>query len=345
MDQRVDQPTTSSNDPILVTGHGPNNRDAAARSRPDGLPLVVIAGPTAVGKTAAGIALARRFGGEVVNADSRNLYRGMDIGTAKPTSKERAEVPHHLIDVLDPTEEMSLARYQEMATSAIAAVQVRHRLPFLVGGTPLYVNAVVEGWRIPQVPPDPYFRAAQEARVAAGALPELLEELAQVDPVAAARCGPNARRVIRALEVFRATGRPMSELEGKGPPPYRTLEFGLKMPRALLHRAVDERVEEQVRDGLVDEVRRLLAAGVPAEAPAMSSLGYRQMVPFLAGEVTLAEAVARIKTDTHRYVRHQETWLRRNPALIALDVTETGWRERAAALVERFVGLGGPSGR
>ena len=326
-----------------TAGHGSHAADAgtagaaATRSRPDGPPLVVVAGPTAVGKTAAGIALARRFGGEVVNADSRNLYRGMDVGTAKPTPAERAGVPHHLIDVLDPTDEMSLARYQELATAAIAGVQARGRVPFLVGGTPLYVNAVVEGWRVPRVPPDPAFRAEQEAIVAAGGLPELVARLAAVDPVAAARSGPNARRVIRALEVYRATGRPMSELEGKGPPPYRTLELGLTMPRARLHRAIDDRVEEQIRQGLVEEVRGLLAAGVPPAAPAMTSLGYRQLLPYLAGEETLAQAIARIKADTHRYVRHQETWLRRNAHLVPLDVTEPGWRERATELVARFL--------
>ena len=297
----------------------------------------MIAGPTAVGKTATGILLARRFGGEVVNADSRNLYRGMDIGTAKPTAEERAGVPHHLIDVLDPTDEMSLARYQELATAAIAEVHARGKLPFLVGGTPLYVNAVVEGWRVPRVPPDPAFRAAQAARVAAGGLPDLIAELARIDPPAAARSGPNPRRIIRALEVYRAIGRPMSEVEGKGPPPYRTIEIGLTMPRPMLHRAVDNRVADQVRHGLVEEVRGLLTAGVPADAPAMTSLGYRQLLPFLAGEMTLDEAIARIKADTHRYVRHQETWLRRNRSLIPLDVTVPGWRERASASVEQFV--------
>jgi tRNA dimethylallyltransferase len=338
-------------DAILAPTHAANNRTAggrapaatpdeavpSSRSRPGGPPLVVVAGPTAVGKTAAGIALARRFGGEVVNADSRNLYRGMDVGTAKPTPQERAGVPHHLIDVLDPTDEMSLAHYQELATATIAEVHRRGRIPFLVGGTPLYVNAVVEGWRIPRVPPDPAFRAELEARVAAGGLAELMERLAAVDPIAAARSGPNARRVIRALEVHRATGRPMSELEGKGPPPYRTLEFGLAMPRARLHRAVDDRVDDQIRQGLVEEVRRLLAAGVPPDAPAMTSLGYRQLLGYLAGEETIELAIERIKTDTHRYVRHQETWLRRNRHLVPLDVTEPGWLDRAAALVGRFL--------
>jgi tRNA dimethylallyltransferase len=290
-----------------------------------------------VGKTAAGIRLARQFDGEVVNADSRNLYRGMDIGTAKPMLEERADVPHHLIDVLEPTDEMSLARYQELAYEVIAGIHARGRVPFLVGGTPLYVNAVVEGWRIPRVPPDPDFRAAMEERVAAGELNALIAELAAVDPVAAARSGPNARRVIRALEIYRATGRPMSELEGKGPPPYRTLELGLTMPRARLHRAVDDRVEEQIATGLVEEVRGLLAAGVPPEAPAMTSLGYRQLLPYLRGEETLEQVKTRIKVDTHRYVRHQETWLRRNRRLVPVDVTAPGWHERTATLVADFL--------
>ena len=299
--------------------------------------LVVIAGPTAVGKTAAGIALARRFGGEVVSADSRYLYRGLDIGVAKPTEAERRGVPHHLIDVIGPAEEMSLARYQDLAFAAIAAITARGRVPFLGGGTPLYVNAVVERWRIPRVPPDPAFRARLEAEAAAGGVAPLAARLAAVDPVAAARSGSNLRRIIRALEVHAATGVPMSEQEGKGPPPFAALELGLTMPRALLRAAVDARVDDQVARGLVEEVRGLLAAGLSPDAPAMSALGYRQLLPYFRGETTLGEAVDRIKTDTRRYLRHQETWLRRNPRLIPLDVSQPNWQEQAARLVERFL--------
>ncbi len=299
--------------------------------------LVVIAGPTAVGKTRAGIELGRRFNGEVVSADSRYLYRGMDIGVAKPTPEEQGGVPHHLIDVVDPDEPMSLATFQELAMAAIAGIHARGRLPLLVGGTPLYVNAVVEGWRIPRVPPDPVFRADLEAEAVREGIAPLAAHLHEIDPVAAARSRTNLRRIIRALEVHAATGQRMSDLEGKGPRPFETLELGLTMPRERLRIAIDARVDDQIARGLVAEVRGLLAGGLAPDAPAMSSLGYRQLLPYLRGEATLEEAVARIKADTHRYVRHQETWLRRNPHLVPIDVTQEGWLERAAKLVTRFL--------
>ena len=300
-------------------------------------PLVVVAGPTAVGKTAAAVALARRFGGEIVNADSRLLYQGLDIGTAKPTTEERGGVPHHLIDVLDPAKDLSLARYQDLALATIRAIHARDRLPFLVGGTPLYVNAVVEGWRIPRVPPDPALRAALEADAAEHGLPTLTARLAAVDPAAATRSGTNLRRVIRALEVFAATGVPMSALEGKGPAPFAALELALTMPRDALHRRIDARTDESFRRGLIDEVRALLAAGLPPDAPSLGAIGYRQLLPHLRGDEPLTDAVARINADTRRYVRHQETWLRRNPRLLRLDVTEAGWLDRAAAAVAAFL--------
>lgn len=300
--------------------------------------LVVVVGPTAIGKTRLGIELALRFDGEVVNADSRYLYRGFDIGVAKPTAEERHGVPHHLIDILPPAGEMSLAIYQDLAFAAIADILRRGKLPLLVGGTPLYVNAVVENWTIPRVPPDPRLRAELEDAVAAGKLAALVERLDAVDPVAAARSARNPRRVIRALEVYAGTGLPMTAQEGKGPPRYDALELGLTLRRDALFQAIDRRVDDQLRRGLVAEVQALLAGGVPEDAPAMSSLGYRQLLPYLRGTATLEQARQRIVADTHRYVRHQETWLRRNPRLIRLDVAEPGWIEQAATLVERFLG-------
>jgi tRNA dimethylallyltransferase len=300
-------------------------------------PLIVICGPTASGKTRLGIELALRFNGEVVNADSRYLYRGMDIGVAKPSPAERAGVLHHLIDIREPNEEMSLATYQELAYAAIDDIHARGKLPLLVGGTPLYVNAVVEGWRIPRVPPDPVFRARIEQEIADRGLDPVWARLARVDPVSAERSEKNARRVIRALEIYQATGQPMSEIEGKGPPPYRALELGLDIPRAALHAAIDGRVDWQIGHGLVDEVARLLEAGVSPDAPAMSSIGYRQLLPFLRGFDTLNEAARQIKVDTHRYVRHQETWLRKNPRLIPIFVTQTDWIAQASQLVEAFL--------
>jgi tRNA dimethylallyltransferase len=298
--------------------------------------IVVVAGPTAVGKTTLGVELGLRFGGEVVNADSRYLYRGFDIGTAKPTLAERRGVPHHLIDILGPAD-FSLARYQELAYAAIAEILDRGKLPLLVGGTPLYVNAVIEGWTIPRVPPHPEIRARLEAEAERLGTPALSARLAAVDPAAAERCGANTRRIIRALEIYEVTGQPMSSLEGKGPRPYATLELGLTTPRERLHRLIDGRVDEQLAHGLVDEVSRLLASGVAPEAPAMSSIGYRQLLPCLRGEESLADAAQRIKSDTHRYVRHQETWLRANKRLIPIETADPDWIERAAEYVARFL--------
>jgi tRNA dimethylallyltransferase len=302
--------------------------------------VIVVAGPTAVGKTAAGIELALRFDGEVISADSRYLYRGMDIGVAKPTVVERRGVPHHLIDVVNPDQEMSLALFQQLAMAAIRVTIARRHVPFLVGGTPLYVNAVVEGWRIPRVPPHPPFRAMLEAEAERDGIERLAARLATVDPVTAARSGSNLRRIVRALEIYEATGQPMSELEGKGPRPFETLELGLTMPRDQLYRAIDARVDAQIDQGLVDEVRRLLEGGLDPDAPSMSSLGYRQLLPYLRGEATLESCIERVKHDTHRYVRHQETWLRRNPRLIRVNVMESGWLEGVAERVAKFMETG-----
>jgi tRNA dimethylallyltransferase len=299
--------------------------------------IIVVAGPTAVGKTTLGVELGLRFDGEVVNADSRYLYRGFDIGTAKPALAERRGVPHHLIDILGPNDDFSLARYQELAYAAIAGVLNRGKLPVLVGGTPLYVNAVIEGWKIPRVPPHPEIRARLEAEAARLGTPALSARLAAVDPSAAERCGANTRRIIRALEIYEVTGHPMSSLEGKGPRPYATLELGLTTPRERLHRLIDERVDDQLVHGLVDELRGLLASGVAPDAPATSSIGYRQLLPYLGGEESLVDAAQRIKSDTHRYVRHQETWLRANKRLIPIETAESGWIDRSAACVADFL--------
>ncbi len=301
------------------------------------LKVVVVAGPTAVGKTALSIDLAQRFSGEIVNADSRYLYQGFDIGVDKPTLAERWGIPHHLIDVLPPAGEMSLARYQDLANAAIRDVALRGCLPILTGGTPLYINAVIEGWQIPRVPPDPAFRARSEAEAAEDGGASLMKRLREIDPATADRCGSNIRRVVRALEVYEATGVPMSAQEGKGPPPYDALEFGLFRPRDELYQLADRRIDAQIERGLAQEVANLLAAGVPADAPAMSSIGYRQLLPYLEGRSSLDNAIARIRFDTHRYVRHQETWLRKNPRLVRIDVSANGWQKRVAALAAAFL--------
>jgi len=301
-------------------------------------PVVAIVGPTSVGKTATAIRLAREFAGEVVSADSRYLYRGMDIGTDKPTLAERQGVPHHLVDVVDPRDEYSLALFQRDAQRAIEEIHARGKLPIVAGGTPLYLRALLEGWRIPPAPPNPELRAQLELRARREGPEVLHRELATVDPAAAARIPPeNVRRVIRALEVFVTTGRRMTELEGKEPPDWRTLWIGLTMPREELYRRIDARVERQIARGLVEEVRQLLAAGVPPTAPAMTALGYRQIVAYLEGKTSLEEAIARIKYDTHRYARHQLTWFRRLKQIEWYDVTTEGWYEALRERVREFL--------
>lgn len=299
--------------------------------------IIVVGGPTATGKTALGVALAFEFDGEVVNADSRYLYREFDIGVAKPSPEEQNGVRHHLIDILPPDGSMSLARYQDLAMVAIEDILQRGKLPILVGGTPLYLNAVVEGWRIPRVPPNAARRASLEREAEADGVEALSHRLRLVDAGAADRCGANLRRIIRALEIYEETGIPMSAQEGKGPPPFLALELGLTRPRDALFRAIDDRVSDQIARGLVAEVRSLRKRGVAENASAMSSIGYRQLLPFLRGESTLEEAVERIRLDTHRYVRHQETWLRKNPRLIAIDTSEPGWKAEAARYVRTFL--------
>jgi tRNA dimethylallyltransferase len=199
------------------------------------------------------------------------------------------------------------------------------------------VNAVIEGWKIPKVPPQPEIRQRLEREADVEGVEALSVRLAEIDPVAAERSGVNLRRIIRALEIFEVTGERMSDLEGKGPRPYQTLELGLSLSRPLLHDRLDRRVDDQVRLGLVEEVANLLEAGVPRDAPAMSSIGYRQLLPYLDGEQTLDETIAQLKHDTHRYVRHQETWLRRNQRLQTIDVSQPDWVEHAVELAAAFV--------
>jgi tRNA dimethylallyltransferase len=299
--------------------------------------VLVIVGPTAVGKTALSLRLAQDFGGEVISADSRQIYRYMDIGTAKATPEERASVPHHLIDVVDPDEELTLAHYQELANRAIREVWARGRFPMLVGGTGLYVRAVLEGWTVPEVPPNIALRERLEARAQAEGAEVLHAQLAEVDPVAAHRIDArNVRRVIRALEVYYATGEPISRLQEKAPPNYATLKIGLTMDREELYRRIDLRVDWMMAQGLVQEVQWLLDHGYDERLPSMSGLGYRQIAQYLRGEVSLEEAVALIKRHTRRFVRQQYNWFRlSDPTIHWFDATALQY-EAVAALVRSF---------
>lgn len=284
---------------------------ASDASKGERFPLLVIVGPTAVGKTTLSLYLAERLGGEVVSADSRLFYRGMDIGTAKPTLDERARVPHHLIDIADPDETVGLAQFKELAHGTIAGIHARGRLSLLVGGTGQYVRAVVEGWTPPAVPPDPALRAELEEEARRRGVQALHDRLAALDREAAARIDPrNVRRVIRALEVCLVTGRPFSAQRARRPPPYRTLQIGLTMDRVVLYARADARVEAMMRAGLLEEVRRLVEAGYGWDLPAMSGLGYAQFRPYFEGQATLEAVVAEIKRATRRFIRHQYNWFR-----------------------------------
>lgn len=272
--------------------------------------LVAIVGPTGVGKSHLALHLAQAFPGGIVSADSRQVYRYMDIGTTKPSPEELSLVPHHLINIVNPDENFSLAQYQALAYQTINDLQQRNRLPFLVGGSGLYIWAVLEGWKIPQVPPDPEFRHSLERRVANAGANKLYQELMKVNPAAAQKIDPrNVRRVIRALEVHRKIGA-SSQLQGKKAPPFNILIIGLTTDRAELYNRIDLRIDEMIEQGLVAEVEKLVDMGYDFNLPAMSSIGYRQIGMFLKGELTLPAAIEQIKFETHRFVRHQYAWFR-----------------------------------
>ncbi len=303
-------------------------------------PLICVVGPTAVGKTALAVALAQQFDGEVINADSRQVYRGMTIGTAKPTAVELASVPHHLFDILDPSESFGLALFLDLAGKALQQIRERSRLPIVCGGTGQYVWGLVEGQRVPQVPPDPQFRIKLEGDAEAFGADELHRQLASIDPArAAALDARNVRRVIRALEIYHVTGRLPSEfLSARSAAAGNSLVLGLTMPRDLLYRRIDERVDRMMREGLLGEVKALVDAGYEMGEGPLASPGYRELGRFLAGDLSLQEAVSRAKTQTHRLARRQYTWFKpSDPRIQWLDASEPGLPDKAAALVVSFL--------
>ncbi len=305
------------------------------------LPLIAVLGPTAVGKTAISLQLARQFDGEIISADSRQIYRGLDIGTDKIGAAERAQTPHHLIDVVAPDQILTLAEYQRLAFAAVDDIQRRGRLPILAGGTGLYVRAVLDGLGIPEVPPNLVLREELDAYAAANGAEALHARLAALDPDAAARIDyRNVRRVVRALEVCLVTGQPISLLQRATPPPWSILRIGLTRPREVLFERIDRRVDEMMALGLLEEVQTLLAAGYGPELPALTGLGYRQLIQYLHGELTLEEAIEEIKRQTRRLVRQQYTWFRLDdPRIRWFDVEEVGYGE-IAVFVESWLAEG-----
>lgn len=274
-------------------------------------PLILIVGPTAVGKTELAIQLAEMLNGEIVSADSRLFYRSMDIGTAKPSPAEMARAPHHLIDIVNPDETLSLAVFQHQAREIIADIHKRGKLPFLVGGTGQYVRAMTEGWNPPEVVPNESMRNILEKMREERGKEWLYEAINSLDPEAAEKIDArNYRRAIRALEVIFTTGRKFSAQRGQGDAPYHLVTIGLMRPRMELYQRVDERIETMFAAGLLDEVKGLLDKGYSPSLPSMSAIGYRECVGVIKGELTAEQAKAEMKRITRVFVRRQANWFK-----------------------------------
>ncbi len=301
-------------------------------------PLIIILGPTAVGKTEASLQLAERLDGEIISADSRLLYRGMDIGTAKPALEERQRVPHHLIDVADPDQVWSLAMYLAAVKSALRNIHERGRLPFMVGGTGQYVRAVVEGWQIPEVQPDPRLRTVLEAWAMEIGPEALYQRLVSIDPEAATRIEPqNLRRTVRALEVVLSTGQLFSTQREVEKPPYDVLMLGLTRPREELYERIDARIQNMFAEGLVEETRILLERGYSPDLPPLSAIGYRQVIQYLKGEIPMDDVVVQMKRITRRFVRHQANWFKEDDPNIEWFQVGTGSIDEMEVKIRNFL--------
>lgn len=310
-----------------------NTIDTVSKHLP---PLIVVLGPTASGKSYLGIALAQRFQGEIVSADSRQVYRGLDIGTAKVTPEERSLVPHHLLDIADPAEIYTVSRFQQEAIAAINDILVRGRLPLLVGGSPHYIQAVVDNLRIPHIAPQPELRTQLERRP----LSELLAQLEVLDPQGAASIDRgNPRRVIRALEVCLVSGKPFSEQRGIADPLYRVFLLGINWPRSVLYSRIDARVDERMQQGMIQEVRHLLAQGITHERLDSLGLEYRYISRLLRGEFTSeAEMIQRLKYAIHDFTRRQLTWFRKDPRITWLEGMDIEHAEEEIMQIIRWQG-------
>jgi len=297
-----------------------------------GSPVVAVVGPTATGKSELGLALAERLGGEVVNADAMQLYRGMDIGTAKLSLEQRRGIAHHQLDVLEVREEASVAAYQRHARADIAAIGARGRIAVLVGGSGLYVRAALDRLDIP--PTDRTVRARLEAELADVGIDVLRARLVALDPTAADAIEPrNGRRIVRALEVVELTGRPFSASLPAREHVRPTVVVGLVADRSLLDARVDERVRRMWRQGLVDEVKSLVPQGLRDGRTASKALGYSQALAHLDGTMTPAEAQEATATATRRYARRQESWFRADPRIVWLPHDARDLVDRALAAV------------
>ena len=287
------------------------------------IPLIVVAGPTASGKTKLAIDIATAFDGEVVSADSMQIYRYMDIGTAKPTMDERAKCPHHLIDFVDPDQAFSVADYARLAHSVIADIVSRGKLPVMCGGTGLYIDSVVNDVPFGDVKSDHDLRDELNRLAAADGGERLIEILAEFDPVSAQRLHPNnVKRIIRAIEFYKVTGVPISEhqemtkqIESR----YEPIEFMIDCPRDVLYERINRRVDDMITNGLADEIRALLDMGCTSEMNSMQGIGYKELIRYFDGECTLEYAINAIKQASRRYAKRQLTWFSRNKQIILLD--------------------------
>ncbi|QDX94871.1 tRNA dimethylallyltransferase [Brevibacillus laterosporus] len=285
--------------------------------------LVVIVGPTAVGKTALSLQLAQQFNGEIISGDSMQVYRGMDIGTAKASDEERAIVPHHLIDIMNPDEEYSVAIFQQQARRLITQINQRNHLPIIVGGTGLYIQSVTHDYQFSEADQDAEMRDRLQKYADVEGVEALHRRLREHDPITADRLHPNdVRRVIRAIEIYELTGKRMSDFQNQAAySPYNLKIIGLTMDRAKLYERVNQRVDVMIEAGLVEEVRILLDQGYSADLVAMQGLGYKELIPYLYGEITLDKAISDIKQRTRHFAKRQLTWFRRMPQLEWYDMT------------------------
>lgn len=314
-------------------------------------PVLVLAGPTAVGKTALSLGLAEHFGAEIISADSMQVYKGMDIGTAKATPREQARVPHHMIDVAEPALSYSVADYVGQAGPLLQDILARGRLPLITGGTGFYIQALLKGLDFSETLKDTAIRNRLQERMETEGPAALHRELVEKDPAAAEAIHPhNRKRLIRALEYYEETGLRISELnrqQQEQKSPYRVLYLVLKLPRELLYRRIEERVERMFQAGLVEEVAALKAKGIPAESTAMQALGYKEVLAYLEGRCSREEAVARIKLGSRHYAKRQLTWFRREKDAVWIDKSlyenEEALFHATLQLCEAFIESGGSS--
>ncbi|NOU76752.1 tRNA (adenosine(37)-N6)-dimethylallyltransferase MiaA [Paenibacillus sp. LMG 31458] len=288
--------------------------------------LLVLLGPTAVGKTKLSLEIAQKFGCEIISGDSMQVYRGMDIGTAKASEAEQELVPHHLIDIHDPSYPFSAAEFQERVKALILDIHSRGKLPFIVGGTGLYIESVCYDYQFTEVSMDEAFRQEQEAFATEHGDEALHQKLRDIDPESANRLHANdRRRVIRALEIYYISGETMTThlASQKKESPYELCIIGLTMDRALLYKRIEERIDAMMQEGLIEEVQSILAAGCPNQAISMQALGYKEIVSYLEGELSLEEAITLLKRDTRRFAKRQLSWFRHMKDIHWVDVTES----------------------